>query len=109
MSYKISLSEKFQKEAKRLAKKYSSLKIDLLQLIETLEEDPVQGDALGNSCYKVRLRISSKGKGKSGGARVITHVHIAHENVYLLTIYDKSRKEDLDRGELESLLKMIRQ
>lgn len=57
----------------------------------------------------VRLNISSNGKGESGGARVITPVHIAQGNVYLLTIYDKSRKEDLDWGELELLLKMIRQ
>ncbi|WP_310586792.1 type II toxin-antitoxin system RelE/ParE family toxin [Runella salmonicolor] len=78
-------------------------------LSKNLEEDPIQGDALGNSCYKVRLKISSKGKGKSGGARVITHVHIAHENVYFLTIYDKSRKADLEQGELESLLRMIKQ
>ena len=72
MSYSIFLSSKFEKEAKRLSKKYPSLQLDLLLLTENLEENPTQGDALGKSCYKIRLKVTSKGKGKSGGARVIT-------------------------------------
>lgn len=109
MNYSISLSSKFDKEAKRLAKKYPSLKSDLLLFIEHLEKNPIQGDSLGKSCYKIRLKISSKAKGKSGGARVVTYVHVSNEHIYLLTIYDKSFKKDLEPGELEVLLAMIQE
>lgn len=107
MSYNISLSDRFQKEAKRLSKRYASFKSDLIRLIEDLEENPIQGDNLGKSCYKVRLKIESKKKGKSGGARVITYVHVSQKDVYLLTVYDKSDRDNLDNGELEELLEAI--
>jgi mRNA-degrading endonuclease RelE of RelBE toxin-antitoxin system len=41
MSYNISLSDRFQKEAKRLSKRYASFKSDLIKLIEDLEENPI--------------------------------------------------------------------
>jgi mRNA-degrading endonuclease RelE of RelBE toxin-antitoxin system len=107
MSYNISLSDRFQKEAKRLSKRYASFKSDLIKLIEDLEENPIQGDNLGKSCYKVRLKIDSKQKGKSGGARVITYVHVVEEDVYLLTVYDKSDRNSLEKRELEELLEAI--
>jgi hypothetical protein len=90
-----------------LAKKYHSLKTDLVALFESLEENPVQGISLGRNCYKIRLAISSKDKGKSGGARVITNFVIAEETVYLLSIYDKSDKENLSDKELNELLKFV--
>lgn len=105
MSYKIELTESFSRATKKLAKKHSSLVADLIQFRQQLLEDPTQGVALGNDCYKVRLKISSKGKGKSGGARVITCVKIVGETIYLLAIYDKSDKETLAENELDLLLK----
>ena len=72
-----------------------------------MEENPIQGNNLGKSCYKIRLKIESKKKGKSAGARLITYVHISQEEVYLLTVYDKSDRESLEKGELEELLKAI--
>jgi len=66
MSYKVKSIPRFEKELKRLAKKYSSLKNEYLQLVQSLKEQPRQGTALGNNCFKVRLAIASKGKGKSG-------------------------------------------
>jgi mRNA-degrading endonuclease RelE of RelBE toxin-antitoxin system len=107
MSYNIIAVPTFKKELKRLAKKYSSLKIDLPQLFESLEEEPIQGTAIGKNCYKIRISISSKGKGKSGGARIITNIVIKDETVYLLAIYNKSDKENLTDKELDELLKNI--
>ena len=107
MSYNIIAVPTFRKELKKLAKKYPSLKTDLAILFESLEENPVQGTSLGRNCYKIRLAISSKGKGKSGGARVITNIVIAEETVFLLSIYDKSDKETLSDKELDELLKNI--
>jgi len=75
--------------------------------LESLEQEPEQGTNLGNNCYKIRIAIASKGKGKSGGARVITNFVIAEETVFLISIYDKSEKENLTDKELEELLKYV--
>lgn len=58
----------FQRQAKKLIKKFPSLKNELPALIESLGSQPRQGTPLGNDCYKIRLSIASKNKGKSGGA-----------------------------------------
>jgi mRNA-degrading endonuclease RelE of RelBE toxin-antitoxin system len=107
MNYSIIAVPTFKKELKRLAKKYPSLKADLAALFDSLEENPHQGSGLGNNCFKIRLSISSKGKGKSGGARIITNIVIAETTVYLLSIYDKSEKENLTDRELHELLKNL--
>jgi len=107
MSYKIAPIENFKKEAKRLIKKYPSLKEELARLGELLQNNPDSGTPIGHDCYKIRLAISSKGKGKSGGARVITNLHIAEETVFLLSIYDKSEQADISDKELLQLLKEI--
>ncbi len=107
MSYNIIAVPTFRKELKKLAKKYHTLKTDLALLFEILEENPIQGTPLGKNCYKIRLAISAKGKGKSGGARIITNIVIAEETVYLLSIYDKSDKENLTDRELNELLQEI--
>jgi mRNA-degrading endonuclease RelE of RelBE toxin-antitoxin system len=107
MSYRVKFIPKFEKELKRLGKKYSSLKTDFSLLLKSLREDPTQGTPLGNECYKIRLAITSKGKGKSGGARVITSVKVVQETVYLLSIFDKSEQENISDKELSELLKFI--
>ncbi len=104
MSFEIKTIESFDKQIKRLAKKYPSVKNDFTDFLETLAENPTQGTPLGKDCYKIRMAISSKNKGKSGGARIITNVHIVGETIYLLSIYDKSQKSNLDEGELDALL-----
>ncbi|WP_439145490.1 type II toxin-antitoxin system RelE/ParE family toxin [Terrimonas pollutisoli] len=60
---------------------------------------------MGNNCYKIRLAIASKGKGKSGGARLITFVKLINEVVLLISIYDKSVKENISVKELNDRLK----
>ena len=107
MNYKVSSIPIFDKQAKRLAKKYPSLKNDLAQLITTLIKEPQQGVSLGNNFYKVRLAVTSKGKGKSGGARLITYVKIFETTVFLTSIYDKSDKSTISERELEQIFKLI--
>jgi hypothetical protein len=85
----------FQREAKKLQKKYPSLSNDLEELMVELEANPAMSVSLGNDCYKVRLAIKSKNKGKSGGARIITLVKIAQDTIHLLSIYDKSEQENI--------------
>ncbi|MEO8148470.1 MAG: type II toxin-antitoxin system RelE/ParE family toxin [Bacteroidia bacterium] len=98
----------FEHEAKRLIKKYPSLKAEIRELGNSLSENPQQGDSIGKNCYKVRLSIASKGKGKSGGARVITCVYFAATTVFLLSIFDKSEKSNITERELQQLLKEIK-
>lgn len=107
MPYNIKTISVFEKQFRRLYRKYPSLKTELFQLIQKLKVDPQTGTSLGNQCYKIRLAIKSKSKGKSGGARMITHIVIAEEIVYLLSIYDKSEKADLTSTELKQLLQEI--
>lgn len=107
MSYKIEVTADFEKDLKKIFKKHRSIKNDLAELITSLETNPQQGTPLGNNCYKIRLAIASKGKGKSGGARVITNIVVDDTTVYLLTIYDKTDKETLTNKELEELLKSV--
>jgi mRNA-degrading endonuclease RelE of RelBE toxin-antitoxin system len=107
MSYKVKTIAVFEKQAKRLIKKYVSLKTELLQLVQELKENPEQGTAIGKSCFKIRIAIASKGKGKSGGARIIANIVITDATVYLLSIYDKSEKENLTDKELDELLEAI--
>ncbi|HEY6978653.1 MAG TPA: type II toxin-antitoxin system RelE/ParE family toxin [Chitinophagaceae bacterium] len=107
MIYKIEATPHFRNEAKKLSKKYPSLKRDLATLAEELSINPAMGTALGKDFYKIRLAITSKGKGKSGGARVITCVRIIANTVYLAAIYDKSEKEDITDKELKGIAKHI--
>lgn len=83
------------------------MKEEYIHLIESLENNPEQGIAITNKCYKIRLAIASKGKGKSGGARVIANLIIEDGAVYLLTIYDKSEKSNLTDAELSELLEQV--
>jgi hypothetical protein len=60
MSYSVELSSNFKKEAKKLIKKYPSLKIELVKLFLELEQNPTLGISLGDNIYKIRLAIASK-------------------------------------------------
>ena len=104
MKHSVIPSEKFKKEFKRLSKKYPSLKAELLELNAELQENPTHGTDLGNNTYKIRLAIKSKGKGKSGGSRVITYVISENEEVYLLTMYDKSEFDTIDDKSIEQII-----
>jgi hypothetical protein len=107
MSYKVKSLTIFEKQAKKLIKKYPSLKNELLDLIEELKVKADIGKALGNNCFKIRLAIASKNRGTSGGARIITNFIVQQDTIYLLTIYDKGAKESINDKELELLLSFI--
>lgn len=104
MSYSIELSDNFKKEAKRLIKKYPSLKTELAELFVELEENPTLGIPLGNDIYKIRLAIASKNKGKSGGARVLSFVKVSQTTVLLFSIYSKGEIDNLTDKEIQELV-----
>jgi mRNA-degrading endonuclease RelE of RelBE toxin-antitoxin system len=117
VSVTVRITRSFKAAAKPLLKKYPSLSRDLLKLEKQLLENPKQGTALGHNAYKIRLKISSKGKGKSGGARVISlvetvligEVEVKEEEitVNLLTIYDKADTANITDKELKDLIKLF--
>ena len=76
-----------------------------MSLSKEIRLNPRSGEPLGRDCYKVRMVIASKGKGKSGGARVITCVKVVGETVFLLTIYDKADQESISDNERDGLLR----
>src|SRR4051794_10560179 len=90
MSFNVITIKSFDRQAKRLSKKYPSLKKELNELIITLAKNPFLGTSIGHDCFKIRLAIKSKAKGKSGGARVITNLYVKGNLIILLAIYDKS-------------------
>ncbi|TAE17314.1 MAG: hypothetical protein EAZ47_06215 [Bacteroidetes bacterium] len=104
MRFSVIPTDKFKKEAKRLIKKFPSLKAELVSLSDALENNPSIGTPLGNSSFKIRIASKSKGKGKSGGARVITYLVTQNMEVYLLTIYDKSEFENIDDKTIKTIV-----
>jgi mRNA-degrading endonuclease RelE of RelBE toxin-antitoxin system len=105
MSFKIVPTPPFEKELKNLAKRYPSIKKDISALFESLAKNPQSGTPLGLNCFKVRLAITSKGKGKSGGARVITYVQIIDKEIFLIAIYDKSEIDSISLNAIRDRLK----
>ncbi|MBL7940700.1 MAG: type II toxin-antitoxin system RelE/ParE family toxin [Flavobacteriales bacterium] len=108
MKHRVIPTPAFEKELRPLLKRHRSLGKDLLKLEKELEAKPNTGTALGGGLYKVRLAIASKGKGKSGGGRVITYVVTEDAEVYLLSIYDKSDYDTVDTKAMKLLAAELR-
>src|SRR3954469_17593581 len=104
MAYDIFATPIFKKQFDKLCRKYPSFIEDVDALKKSLLSKPIQGKSLGQGLYKVRLTISSKGQGKSGGARVITWVKLIDNKIVLITVYDKSEQETIN---VKDLLKLI--
>ena len=107
-SITVSVSNDFAKEAKRLAKKYSSFKQDYKNLLESIKNNPLQGDEITKNIRKIRMAIKAKGKGKSGGARVITFnilTDIENGHVVFLLLYDK---EDASTVKVNVVKQLVR-
>src|SRR5258707_4390329 len=100
MNFRVKITINFEKEAKPLIKKYPSFKNDVAKLINDLEANPKLGTPLGHNLYKIRIAVGSKGRGKSGGARVITYVISKSEVVNLISIYDKA---EYDTAKIDTL------
>lgn len=107
MKYNVETGPSFDREFKRLVKKYASLKQEIANLSAELSEKPETGTALGQSCFKLRLAIKSKGKGKRGGARIITCVFTIEAQVVLLSIYDKAERDSISDLELKQLINEV--
>ena len=104
----ISVSDDFAKEAKRLAKKYPSFKQDYKDFLVSIKNNPLQGDEITKNIRKIRMAIKAKGRGKSGGARVITFnilTDIENGQVVFLLLYDK---EDASTVKVNVVKQLVR-
>ena len=115
----VRITKNFKKEAKPLLKKHRSLAKDILTLEKELMIKPMLGTPIGKNIFKIRLKITSKGRGKSGGARVISLVETnliglveqtdqEEITVNLLSIYDKSEVATITDLELKDLINSFR-
>lgn len=96
----------FERAAKKLKKRYKSLHNDLIAFMNEFIKNPDSGSDLGGGIRKIRVSIRSKGKGKSGGARIITYtilLSMDEKRVFLLTIYDKSETETISESRIIEL------
>ena len=112
MKVEIDFLPEFMRLAKPLWKKYASFEQDYMLLLDELRSNPFVGTPLGDGVRKVRMTISSKGKGKSGGARVLTYsVNKESDDeikVTLMSIYDKSRISNVSDEYIAFLVKEMR-
>lgn len=101
-------SDEFCRQAKRLSKKHKTLADDLAELQQLLLANPFAGTDLGAGKYKIRLKVKSKNKGKSGGYHVITY-HVLQTGdtvrVYLVTLYDKSEFPSVSERYIDQIIR----
>jgi len=107
VSCRILTIPEFDKNVKKLSKRYKNLKNDLALLVVTLRENPLSGTHIFGNCYKVRLANSSVPTGKNGGFRVISYYISENSELYLLSIYSKSEQDSIKHSEIIGVLKNI--
>lgn len=108
MKVTIDTSDTFKKEAKRFKKHYASFASDYNKLLDEIKKNPNIGTDLGNGIRKIRMQIKSKGKGKSGGMRVISvniYATVTETTVNLLYIYDKAERTSIKKEEIFALMR----
>ena len=108
MSCRISYLPEFERELKRLAKRYRSMKDDYASLLKQIKDNPAAGIDMGDGIRKIRMAITAKGKGKSGGARVITYnvvTKVEDNEVVLVTIYNKAEVSSISKRDIVSRLR----
>lgn len=110
MANNVIVTPLFESRFKRFSKKFSSLEDEILELEDELIKNPELGTSLGANLYKIRLASKDKGKGKSGGFRIVTYLIYETQdstNIYLITMFDKSEESNIDKTELIKLVRKI--
>jgi len=110
MNFKFVVTEVFNRQVKKLAKRYPKIKIDLQNFKQDFNAGRVTGQAipgLKHKVYKARMKSTNMQRGKRGGYRVIYYLQTAQNQITLLTIYAKARRENIRVQEILSLLKQL--
>ncbi|WP_339136895.1 MAG: type II toxin-antitoxin system RelE/ParE family toxin [Candidatus Electrothrix sp. GW3-4] len=108
--YSVKITDTFARETKKLAKKYRHIREDFLPLLDQLESGQFIGDAVAgfeNKVYKARVASSDQKKGKSGGFRVIYYIILNDKEILLLTVYAKSKQNDIKENHISEMIKSL--
>lgn len=112
MNFEVSTTPEFEAQAKKLSKRNRSFKDDIRNFVLSLKDNPFQGVELSPGIRKIRMSITSKGRGKSGGARIITYTVLATEengHVYLMNVFDKSDFSTVELSIIQSMVTELQQ
>ena len=110
MSNSIKPTPEFKRDLKPLLKKYRTLKETILSLEQALVKNPYLGESYGQGIYKIRIADESKGKGKSGGFRILYyHLTKTEQGIEMLflNIIDKSEIVTIKKADAVKQLKEI--
>ena len=105
-SIEVTVSPTFKRNIKSLGKKYRSIRQDIEPVIKQLQNGELPGDkisGIGYSVFKLRIRNSDIGKGKSGGYRLIYYCQTA-TGIILLTIYSKSEQVNITAEDIRNII-----
>lgn len=108
MNISIRTTKDFDRAYRKLCKHYRSLPDDFRSFIHELETQAIEGKEVIEHVFKYRIAISSKGKGKAGGGRILTYEIMAvkeEKSITLTFIYDKSAQSSVSQKEIKELLK----
>jgi hypothetical protein len=75
--------------------------------ISFIANNPDAGDLTPGSSDVRKVRWSDPGTGKRGGVRVIYYFHDESIPLFLLTMYPKSRKDNLSAAELKAIKQVV--
>ena len=77
------------------------------EIVSFLATNPDAGDLMAGTGGARKVRVAGRGKGKSGGYRVITFYHDPSMPVFLLDIYGKDSQSNLSQAERNELKKVL--
>jgi hypothetical protein len=90
----------------REAKAYGLGTDELSRIVELVADDPARGvEIVGSGGFR-KFRFAGRGKGKSGGYRVITFYSGELLPVFLITIFSKGEKSNLSDAEVRDLKRL---
>lgn len=108
---RVEAAPTFNRNLRRLAKKYRNIKKDIQPIVQQLEQGELPGDQIsgvGYPVFKLRVRNSDIQKGKSGSYRLIYYAQLANQ-IILLTIYTKSDRVDIAANDIRQIIKHYEQ
>ncbi|MFL5070886.1 MAG: type II toxin-antitoxin system RelE/ParE family toxin [Xanthobacteraceae bacterium] len=70
------------------------------RIVDAIAADPLQGDEIGGSGGLRKVRFAGRGKGKSGGYRVMTAYFGTNAPVYLIALLSKGERANFSAAEI---------
>ena len=91
----------------RRAKECGVSESERTEIVDFIAANPMAGDVIEGTGGARKVRFARKGRGKSGGYRVITFYSGTDIPVFLLTMFAKNEKTDLTPKEKNALKRAL--